>query len=590
MRILLIALVLAFPYVSANGQSWEAAIRGQQQVITLFLTDLQESFAFLAEEEQQTYIARYRYNLDMHRGFCYQFSDRYPELAGDALNLTLATKGMILQTGREMRRTILQSGDTAAISLFNEWTELKDKLADQYSLPEQKRLQGLPKMEKRAIQYEKDLYRIAASYNGLPDLLGVRWEDVRAALPDQHVAVEFSHFRYFDGEHWTDSLLYVAFVLRRDMPWPVMVRLGEEKEISSILLAKKDQPTIDRVNYLYGFPEPDMDDPDDMAGQRLYALIWKKIEPFLQPGDTIHVAPSGWLHLLNPSAIPFDYDHVLADRYTFEWTSTTGLLATASDSTAAVVAGKLLLFGGINYEQKATAAAIGICNGALPETMMEPGVSRGANWKYLPGTRAEVNAIAEMAANKALDVQVFKDEMATEEAFNALSGNVEGAIIHIATHGFFLENQREEPADNAFTVAENPLLRSGLLMAGAAPSWRGEQTTEGKDGILTALDIANSDLTGVPLVVLSACNTGMGTMDDGEGLYGLQRAFRMAGTDYLLMTLWEVPDAQTARFMQELYSHLLETNDVQRAFTTARELIRSNYPAPYYWGAFVLTR
>ncbi len=206
MQRILVILVIVSPWYSTVAQSWEAAIKGQQQVIELFLTDLQESFSFLAEEEQQTYVNRYRYNLDMHRGFCYQFSGRFPELAGDTFNLTLATKGMILNTGKEMRRTILQSGDTAAINLYTEWTTLKEKIADQYSLPQQKRVQGLPKMEQRAVQYEKELYRIAASYNGLPELLGVRWEDIQAALPKKHAAVEFSHFRYFDGEHWTCKL------------------------------------------------------------------------------------------------------------------------------------------------------------------------------------------------------------------------------------------------------------------------------------------------------------------------------------------------------------------------------------------------
>lgn len=129
-RLIVVASLWTGLWPASYAQSWEEAIQGQQMVIDLFLTDLQESFTFLAEDEQQTYVNRYRYNLDMHRGFCYQFVHRFPELGADAMNLTLATKGMILNTGREMRRTILQSGDTAAIALYAEWTDLKDRIAE----------------------------------------------------------------------------------------------------------------------------------------------------------------------------------------------------------------------------------------------------------------------------------------------------------------------------------------------------------------------------------------------------------------------------------------------------------------------------
>lgn len=587
-RLIVVASLWTGLWPASYAQSWEEAIQGQQMVIDLFLTDLQESFTFLAEDEQQTYVNRYRYNLDMHRGFCYQFVHRFPELGADAMNLTLATKGMILNTGREMRRTILQSGDTAAIALYAEWTDLKDRIAEQYSMPESKRVLGLPKMEKRAVQYEKDLYRMAAADNGLPDLLAVRWEAVREALPDKHAAVEFSHFRYFDGEGWTDSVIYVAFVLKKDFEWPRMVRLGEEKEFANIMSAGKDLSTTDRIRYLYGFPEPGIDDPEDMAGDRLYALTWKKIEPLLQEGDTIHLAPTGWLHLLNEAAIPTGPEQVLADRFHFKRTQTTSLLAKGAGKEQLGSPEGIALFGGIDYEKKDPVGSAAMA--FLPESDFEAGQSRGDSWKYLPGTLAEVQAIEKMAAEKEISTMLYSGQLATEEAFSALSGNAEGSIIHIATHGFFLEDNRVEVAENAFRVAGNPLLRAGLLMAGGGISWRGEPSGDGKDGILTALDIVNSDLGGVPLVVLSACNTGLGTIEAGEGVYGLQRAFRMAGADYLLMTLWEVPDMQTAQFMQLLYDNLLKSGDVSEAFVEARDTLRKRYASPYYWGAFVLTR
>ena len=129
-------------------------------------------------------------------------------------------------------------------------------------------------------------------------------------------------------------------------------------------------------------------------------------------------------------------------------------------------------------------------------------------------------------------------------------------IIHIATHGFFFpgektgsDNQDKEtfrggiPDKPAFTESENPLFRSGLLLAGAGRAWSNLQTIHGvEDGTLTAYEVSNLNLNNTRLVVLSACETGLGDIHGSEGVYGLQRAFKMAGVHYMIISLWKVPD------------------------------------------------
>jgi CHAT domain-containing protein len=179
---------------------------------------------------------------------------------------------------------------------------------------------------------------------------------------------------------------------------------------------------------------------------------------------------------------------------------------------------------------------------------------------------------------------------ATEAAFKALSGN-SPSVIHISTHGFFFENKkRTSGQSNQYVTAEDPLIRAGLAMAGANEAWlKGVNEFEEEDGILTALEISNLDLSKTQLVVLSACDTGLGDIDGHEGVYGLQRAFKMAGAKNIIMSLWEVPDLETSEYMKLFYSNWLNTNNVRQAFSKTQLAMQKKYPnSPRSWAGFIL--
>jgi CHAT domain-containing protein len=173
-------------------------------------------------------------------------------------------------------------------------------------------------------------------------------------------------------------------------------------------------------------------------------------------------------------------------------------------------------------------------------------------------------------------------------------------VLHLATHGYFLPNPVLDWADlhthdmdgNRFVLlsrAADPLLRSGLVLAGVNP-WLAGLSTDPKveDGLLTALDVCGMDLLGTQLVVLSACNTGLGDVRNGEGVEGLRRAFIEAGARTVLMTLWAVPDEETMQLMVGLYDRLIAGQNSGSALRDARLAIRELHPQPYFWGAFVL--
>jgi CHAT domain-containing protein len=228
---------------------------------------------------------------------------------------------------------------------------------------------------------------------------------------------------------------------------------------------------------------------------------------------------------------------------------------------------------------------------------------QGLSFSRLPGTKEEVNAIAALMGHSACDTYTGKD--ATE---SVLMQRISPRILHLATHGFFLSDQdwsslmddrrrgititaRETPFARKPVRIENPFLRSGLALAGANRSLSREGVT---DGILTAEKILSLNLRGTDMVVLSACDTGVGDVRSGEGVYGLRRAFTQAGTKSLVMSLWEVSDRETKELMVSFYQNLQSgkmnrAEALRHAVLNQRETVKSRYGSdhPYYWGAFV---
>ena len=221
-----------------------------------------------------------------------------------------------------------------------------------------------------------------------------------------------------------------------------------------------------------------------------------------------------------------------------------------------------------------------------------------AGWKSLPATKTEVDAISNMLESHKIGVKTYTGVVGNEESFKSLSGK-KIPIIHLATHGFFYKNDdvNKKPfleqicmeSQNYFKP-DNSLKRSGLILAGAQRAWAGEQIPSNvEDGILLAEEIAAMDLSGIDLVVLSACETGLGEITS-EGVFGLQRAFKKAGVQTLIMSLWKVDDNATSLFMQTFYKHWLDGKSKHEAFSIAQSTVSDNesYSNPYYWAAFIM--
>ncbi len=202
----------------------------------------------------------------------------------------------------------------------------------------------------------------------------------------------------------------------------------------------------------------------------------------------------------------------------------------------------------------------------------------------LEGTKIEINNISKILSDKKIKVTNYLENQAEEGTIKALKNP---DILHIATHGFFLGDTEKFDKENSDKFRENPLLRSGLLLKDAEKGMRGE-IKEGEDGVLTAQEAINLNLDDTELVVMSACETGLGEIKNGEGVYGLQRSFQQAGAKTILMSLWKVDDVATQEVMTLFYNNLVAGKTKRQAFDDAQETLYKKYKNPYFWGAFVM--
>jgi CHAT domain-containing protein len=330
-------------------------------------------------------------------------------------------------------------------------------------------------------------------------------------------------------------------------------------------------------------------------------LFLKPLEKELDEISTLYLSPSGLGHQINFSALPVSETQTLGDKYSVHILgSTAEIVNYKTGSLAPKMNLELMLYGNIDYNKSdATNKVISdtLATNNVEFTVLTDRSSATTKFEYLAGSKIEINKINALAQQNNFTSVIIDDKKATEESIKALDGRTTPFVLHLATHGFFFPDPKQElPKEHLlsdskselFKTAEDPMMRSGLLFSGANKYWvKGIENLTTEDGILTASEISNLDLSACQLVVLSACETGLGDINGSEGVFGLQRAFKMAGVKNIIMSLWKVPDVQTAELFDVFYRECFTGKTIHDAFQTAQAKIKVKY-SPYYWAGFVL--
>ena len=566
----------------------------------ILLSNISRNYAFLSEDEKEKYNKTILYHLDAYNGFVYKHHTAVPSSITHCFNNMLATSSLLLKSNIAIQHVVSASSDTALKRKYDAWIELRKTIARSYNLSvEERARQGVNTrdMEEQAHEIEKDLVKIAAVFTST-NSRHIAHATVRSALNDSEAVIEFSGFQYYNGRTWTDSVLYCAYITRKDDAAPVYVPLFEEKELMPLLA---DMVHSDRGLAI------DISGTDiaiaDSTHVTLYSLFWKKLEPHLKGITTIYLAPSGLLHKVSFERIKDEGGNYLLNKYNLHHILGSSEIIYLKESKKAPKINSIALLGGARFDldmgilqQQAPKTPKTEGNEALSMHSMQRNSTAFSPWPYLKGTLDEVMTISKTLSASKWKTTLDTGTSATEEQLIAHTGNNTPEVLHIATHGFYLPPPKDITKtktrdDNIYKIATNPLLRSGIILSGANYKWvENKDIPNTENGIVTALDISNLDFSNASLVVLSACETGLGDIQSGEGVYGLQRAFRLAGVENIIISLWQVPDKETAEMMELFYSTLAKGKvSYYEAFNIAQKTMQKQYPnEPLKWAAFEL--
>ena len=546
----------------------------------------------LSERELLNYINKFI----IDQNLLLSFSSKQLTMTGIAFNNSLFYKGFLLNATQQVNR--LAQSDSTSHDLFLQLKAYNSRLSRAYSRPLAERDSGsIAELEEKANTLEKELTRSIAGFGQA--LQQVTWEEIQSTLKAGDAAIEFVHYKLYNPNE-SDSIMYAALLLLPDEE-PQIISLFEEREINDLLVTHQER-RADYVNNLYAI-EDRGSTVLKQSSKSLYDLIWKPIAPLLEGINKIYFAPSGLLHRINLAAIPVDDEQTLCDQYDLVQVNSTRQLVIPPQNTS--IASGALLMGGIEYDIDSLLIIPSPVNTLENKALVTrsefefehaDSTLRGGTWNYLKYTEKEVDKIGKLLLSNGYQTDVQVGSSASEELFRRSGqGKTSPRFLHLATHGFFFPDPDKQQTalkdkKSAFKTSDHPMIRSGLILAGGNHVWEGNDPTPGReDGILTAYEISQMDLSNTELVVLSACETGLGDINGNEGVYGLQRAFKIAGAKYLIMSLWQIPDRETKDFMVTFYEHLLEDNmAIPDAFRLTQKEMKDRFYNPYQWAGFVL--
>ena len=496
---------------------------------------------------------------------------------------SLLGKGLLLNAETEMRKLILESNDEEILRQYNEVQESKIKLDKFYEDPVGKKA-AIDSLNNVIETRQQELMKRSKAFGDYTRNLALKWTDVQSALGKKDIAIEFQTYTH------QDTTFYIALTLRPGYTEPHLVALFNSEDLKGVR-ARYDKPTGMRDYY---------------SAPSLTKLIWGRLSNELTGVRNVYFSPAGELNNIGIEyLLDEDGDHLVSEKRNFYRLTSTRELVKERKPTKMTSA---TVYGGIRYDVTPETRLTGDESeserlaSAATRSWLPMGELSRARWDYLPGTKEEADAISSTLFSRKVHNNLIEGEACTEESFKALSG-MKNDVIHIATHGFYWTETEAttgvvetsffaQDGEHNAPKEDKALTRSGLLFAGAQNTFEGKDIPiDVEDGILTAKDISRMDLRGTELAVLSACQSGLGEVT-GDGVFGLQRGFKKAGVQSLVMSLWKVSDEATKIMMTRFYENLARGRSKYDSFQEAQNYLRKYdgglYDEPEYYSAFVL--
>ena len=446
-------------------------------------------FPPMSEAEKTKYWDLLQPRFQRFYNYCLEVSVTNPAIVETMYDYQMATKGLLLNSTNKIKKAIFSSGNNDLIKDYVAWLDKKETLARYYSLSREdlkNQKIDLMALEKEANDMERSLSQRSGDFSQGYAAEKISFSQIVSSLGDDEAVLEFVRVRSYDKD-FTAEAKYAALILTKGATVPKVVILDNGNQLETRYAKFYKNSILQRL-------------PDQYS----YDQYWAKIDPLLAGKKILYLSPDGVYNQININTFKKTGGDYLGNRFDV-------VIIGNSKDVLSLKARKAIT--------KKDAFILGFPDyaGAAPA---------------LPGTKVEIDGIAKILKTAGYTVTQREQKVATEANIKAVKGP---SLMHIATHGYFLADT-EVGGEHAMGVSaenakNNPLLRSGLILSGAPDPNKEQQSPDlesNDNGILTAYEAMNLNLEGTDLIVLSACETGLGDVKAGEGVYGLQRAFLVA--------------------------------------------------------------
>jgi CHAT domain-containing protein/tetratricopeptide (TPR) repeat protein len=547
----------------------------------------EDVFTFLPEDQKMDYMKRTEGYVHSYINLtATQLSDN-GSATRDTLDTWLRWKGAVMETQQRYMDAVSQSGDYRTKAKFDKLLKVRKKLASmKMSGPRNvgvlKYRQTIKKLDEQKKQLETELSRLSREF-ALEKTAGrANSVAISSLLPKDSVYIDYANVLTYDFKKRKggEPRYYVFVLLPGDRPVVKIVDLGETREINMRVNAYLQEV---KSPLLFGvLPREDILREESL---RLHASLIKPIEKYLQGKKHLFISPGGNLNLIPFEVIVNREGKYLIEDYVINYITAGRDIMRFTDTSEAQKTAVIIADPDYDYRPPTNASGSGKRTKVAEEVM-------SMSFSSLPDSRQEADEIEKILKGPfKYGVDNYKGKDAREEILYEMKSP---RILHLATHGYFLRDVDMKSGDwlmqdasgqgKGGKPADNPMLRSGIVLAGVNTSLK-----EGSDyGLVSADKAMTLRLRGIELVVLSACDTGVGEVSRGEGVFGLKRAFIVAGAKTLVMSLWSVPSRETTALMIKFYRLMAQGRGKAAALREAKLELMREHSNPFFWGAFVV--
>lgn len=575
-------------YYNKAGNVIEAEQK-YMQALSLQSHDVRTNFLHLTSQEREKYWNQKSYLFKYAPMLAYQ-SPQDAKKTTMAYNALLFQKCILLNSDIDFRSLIKASGNKELYQKYNQLQELKQQLENYHKQPTHTK--NFPnQIQKEMYQLERTLVRDCKEYGSFTEDLNIDAAQISQALHEDEAAIEFTDI-YINGRGNT----YLALLIKKGQSHPKLIRLFSDDELEELRYGD--------MNFVQAMQIPSGID-SIYSDARFGKMLWQPLLSELKGIHRLYFSPTSMFYLIGIEYLPCDSLHHINDIFETYRVSSTKILTKRVEKSQAVCSA--VVYGGLNYDMSLN--HIQEQHNYLADNRINikdemevididrtiDSLSLRGSVGYLPGTLLEAENIGEQLMQNSIPTKMLMGDEGTEESFKALDGQ-DISILHIATHGFFISERDTRRQNRMLAFMEgqtenlnNPLNYSGILLSGANYVLKGGKLPkELEDGILTANEISQIDLSKTDMVILSACQTGVGEIRE-DGVFGIQRGFKKAGVRTLLMSLWNVNDEATVMMMTQFYKNLMAGLSKLEAFKNAqKEMRQSKYHKPFFWASFIL--